>query len=169
MALGFLNQGIISEIVGSDIDSDFLRVAENNLSLLTNDGISRRIDEIKIMQEKYQKESHNDAMRSAYHLKEMIRSNISIKLFQANVLENIELLKIPDIIITDVPYGNLVSWENGSEGVSKLMKVIVDVCGEHTIVAVSMDKKQKISSDRFIRLEKQHIGKRKFEIYKLDG
>lgn len=166
--LGFLNQGIISEIVGSDIDRQALRIAKNNLSLLSNDGISKRIDEIKVMQEKYQKESHNDAMRSAYRLKEMIRSNISVQLFQANVLENIELLKTPDIIITDVPYGNLVSWENGSGDVSKLLKVIADVCGERAIVAISMDKKQKISADGFMRLEKQQIGKRRFEIYRLD-
>lgn len=52
-------------------------------------------------------------------------------------------------------------------GVTCLMESIQEICGNETIIAISMDKSQKVKNNYFKRLEKQNIGKRKFEIYKI--
>ena len=69
----------------------------------------------------------------------------------------------PDIIITDIPYGNLVNW--GGEGeLDVMMDNLLKIAGVDTVLAVSMDKSQKITSEGWKRVEKQNIGKRRFEI-----
>ena len=69
----------------------------------------------------------------------------------------------PDIIITDIPYGNLVDW--GGEGeINAMLRKLWEISGDDTILAVSMDKSQKVIYDCWKRIEKQNIGKRRFEI-----
>lgn len=70
------------------------------------------------------------------------------------------------IIITDVPYGNLVEWNDNSVlSLSDMMMQLVTITKSGAILAVCMDKKQKGSCEGWRRLEKQNVGKRKFEIY----
>lgn len=72
----------------------------------------------------------------------------------------------PDIIITDVPYGNLVDWQGGTDDVSLLLQSLARISSHETVIAISMNKSQKVSTKHFKRLEKRSVGKRKFEIYK---
>lgn len=144
-----------------------LEIAKLNLSLLSGEGINRRIDEIHSLHEQFSKISHRDAKGSAIKLLTMIQKEINIQLFQANALKNIPMGIRPDIIITDVPYGNLVDWQGGIDEVNCLMESITKICSNETVIAICMNKNQKISNKRFKRLEKQIVGKRKFEIYKL--
>lgn len=72
---------------------------------------------------------------------------------------------MPDIIITDVPYGNLVDWKNGGQiSVDSMLEQLWMISHEQTILVVCMDKKQKNNCEKWNRLEKHNIGKRKFEI-----
>jgi hypothetical protein len=66
-----------------------------------------------------------------------------------------------------VPYGDLVFWE-GEEAnpVDVLLSRLMEISYNQTIVGISMDKKQKATGDRYLRLEKHLVGKRKFEILK---
>jgi len=165
--LGFLNQGSIARIIASDIDFMMLEIAKRNLSLLSEEGIKRRISELESLYKQYNKESHKEAIKSAKKLLNMIQKEIDVQVFQANAFESIELDVKPDIIITDVPYGNLVDWQGGTGDVSCLLESLKNICSKETVIAVSMNKVQKINTKSFIRLEKQNVGKRKFEIYKL--
>ncbi len=70
-------------------------------------------------------------------------------------------------IIADVPYGNLAVWEgNTGDSLHAMYAQLYKIAHKDTILAVIMDKKQKYAGDIWIRLEKQTIGKRKFEIYR---
>lgn len=175
--LGFLNQDTIGEIVGSDIDEKALSIAEANLSLLTKHGIEKRISEIRNMIGQYNKQSHIDSEESALRLQSLLKRDIMTHTFTADALVKISLDKTPDIIITDVPYGNLVSWtdneskiastqyeETVKSDVTVMLDTLCEICGNNTIIGICMDKGQKITSAKFQRLEKQLIGKRKFEI-----
>ncbi len=165
--LGLLNQQSISKIIASDIDYKMLEVAKLNLSLLSEKGIKRRTDEIHLLYEQFNKTSHREAELSGIKLLNMIQKEIKVQLFQADALQPFQMDIKPDIIITDVPYGNLVNWQGGTDQLRCLMESLAKICSDETVVAVSMNKNQKISSKRFKRLEKQNVGKRKFEIYKL--
>ena len=165
--LGFLNQQSISSIVGSDIDENMLTTAEKNLSLLTKEGLSRRKHELQELYLKYSKNSHMDAQISADRLGLFLKKDISIKIFQADALNLTPQIFSPDIIITDIPYGNLVEWHGNDNCLDKLINSLRNLATNNTILAVSMDKGQKLSQTGIKRLEHQVIGKRKFEIFTL--
>ncbi|NLA84979.1 MAG: hypothetical protein GX854_10790 [Clostridiales bacterium] len=165
--LGFLNQNTIEEIIGSDIDSDMLRIAEKNLSLLSNDGINRRILEIEEMIAAFNKQSHIEARNSAMVLKGMISNEIKYKVFGCDALKTIDLEIQPDIIITDVPYGNLVNWsDNEGNAVDRLLDSLYEICSSDTVIGLCLNKQQRVRNEKFMRLERQQIGKRRFEIFR---
>lgn len=165
--LGFLNQRTISKIIASDIDYKMLEIAKANLSLLSRDGINRRIEEIRSLYGRYGKKSHAEAEKSALRLLNLLQKEIDVRLFQANALKEIQIDIKPNIIITDVPYGNMADWQGETDKAGCLLESLSKICANETVVAVCMDKRQKMINTRFKRLEKQIIGKRKFEIYKL--
>lgn len=163
--LGFLNQDTIGKIIGSDINMEMLDIAKKNLSLLSKEGINKRIAEIEQMIASYQKESHIEAKNSAIRLKNLIRNNIEFEVFQCDALDTINLEEKPDIIITDVPYGDMIDWKGNEENaIDKLLDSLHEICSRDTIVGLCMNKKQKVRNEKFIRLEKEQIGKRRFEI-----
>lgn len=165
--LGLMKNNTISRIYGSDIDSKSIKLAEDNLGLITESGINKRQGELEALYSSYNKPSHKEALISLEKIKKLIIKEIPACAFTQNAFEICKLPFIPDIIITDVPYGNLVEWNEGFGGINQMMNSIFNICGPETILCVCMDKKQKVQTDLFQRLEKQMVGKRKFEIYKL--
>ena len=166
--LGFLNQDRIAKIAGSDINAEVLDIARKNLSLLSREGMDRRISEIEKMIESYRKQSHMEAKQSALKLRSLIMNDIETKVFMSDALKGVQNNVRPDIIITDVPYGNLVNWQGNEENmIDKLLDSLYEICSSDTIIGLCMDKKQKVRNGKFVRLEKQQIGKRKFEILKI--
>lgn len=165
--LGLLNQQTITKIIVSDIDNRMLEVAKLNLSLLSKKGIKLRINEIRSFYEQFNKISHRDAEKSGIILLNLIQKEIEIQLFQADALKTLQVDIKPDIIITDVPYGNLVDWQGEEDNTSKLLESLAQICSDETVIAICMNKNQKLNNNRFKRLEKQNVGKRRFEIYKL--
>lgn len=71
----------------------------------------------------------------------------------------------PDIIITDVPYGNLVDWTE-EIGLNAMLEQLWEIAHSKIILVVCMDKREKVGSSRWIRIEKHNIGKRHLEIFK---
>ena len=151
---------------GSDIDENMVSHARKNVTLLTDMGIQKRKDEIQQLYEEYGKNSHREALHSCNRLKDMLSQNVLTEIFEADCTKALPQI-FPDIIITDIPYGNLVEWENGELiSLDNMLEQLWLISHEKTILAICMDKKQKINCDKWKRLEKQNIGKRRFEILK---
>ncbi len=169
--LGFMNAGVISRITGSDINPDAVGVARRNLELLQVGGMDNRIKEIRKLAATYGKQSHEEAEQSCLRLRRLIENyEISTDTFIANALEGLSLDRVPDIIITDVPYGDLVTWEGSESGsVNRLLDNLYNMCGSDTVIGICMDKSQKNTHGQFRRLERQQLGKRRFEILKKVG
>jgi 23S rRNA (guanine2535-N1)-methyltransferase len=172
--LGLLNFDMITAIYGSDINPEAVNHTMENIELLTISGMERRIKYIENLYHEYQKTSHQDAIKSAKNLKTLLNPNVSIhtNIFENNILDVDDLKNQDfkaDIVITDVPYGNMVSW-NGNESsedfIRSLLDNLIPILNPGAIVAICSDKKQKFLSDKFARMEKQLIGKRKFEIFR---
>lgn len=163
--LGFENQESIVALIGSDIDSEMIKIAQKNLSLLTTEGLSRRKMEVHQLYEQYHKLSHKEAEESVDRLEQLLIKQISIKVLQADALNLSFFEEKPDIIITDVPYGNLVEWQGNEDCMNRLLSSLRNISTPNTIIAISMDKGQKITQSGLKRLENQVIGKRKFVIF----
>ena len=142
--LGYYQNRYISKIYGSDIDEDMVAHAKKNTSLLTSAALKKRKTEIEELYNSFGKESHKEALRSCDKVSAMLEKEVIVEIFQADCtmpLPNI----LPDIIITDVPYGNLVEWEQGKNSIADMLEQLWRISHENTILAVCMDKKQKIN------------------------
>lgn len=171
--LGFLNFERIKTIMASDISDDAIQLANENLSLLDKSGLKKRIQQINDLLSLHNKNSHIEALNSATNLLSILENSthkIKREVFKTDILSNAPLDNLnfkADIIFTDVPYGNLVEWQNGNKDNINLLDQLLPVTKEKTVVAICSDKSQKFRSDYFQRIEKQVIGKRLFEIFKL--
>jgi len=163
--LGFFHSDCINMLYGSDIDENMVTYANKNTKLLTAAGLEERRKELEALYEQYHKESHKEALESLKRLENTLKKDIKTEIFQADCTKQLPYIS-PDIIITDVPYGNLVEWNDNSVlSLSDMMMQLVAITKSGAILAVCMDKKQKGSCKGWRRLEKQIVGKRKFEIY----
>lgn len=160
--LGFFYGENIGRIYGSDISEEMVTHARKNLNLLKNAGLDERKTELEKLYSEFGKISHKEAIESIDKLKEKLVKDIESECFAADCTKSLPDVN-PDIIITDIPYGNLVNW--GGEGeLDVMMDNLLKIAGVDTVLAVSMDKSQKITSEGWKRVEKQNIGKRRFEI-----
>ncbi len=165
--LGFCNNNI-SNILGSDIDEKMVDYARKNTSLLTEKGLQERVLELEELLELFNKTSHREAIDSAKRLGKTVNRKIDINIFKADCTKELCIKSDIDIIITDVPYGALVEWKGENDHpIHTMLEQLYQIANSNTVLAVSMDKQQKINSPKWNRLEKHNIGKRKFEIYKL--
>jgi 23S rRNA G2445 N2-methylase RlmL len=169
--LGYLFNKIIGKIYCSDISEEAIELSQKNLSLLSFNGISRRKNELNELVEKYKKESHKNALCSLEIIKKQIKKEIPFNIFKANILEKPDFIGnkfVADIIITDVPYGNLVNWStNVGEEINVLLDGIIPIINNNTIIAISYNKNQNINNKKYCIIEKIKIGHRRISIMKL--
>ena len=157
--LGFCHGEVISTLYGSDIDPKMTACARKNTSLLTTEGLEKRRQEVEKLYQEYNKTSHKEALESIERLQSRLKDTLAIEIFEADCTK--ELPEIPaDIILTDVPYGNLVEWsEDSAVSLHDMMEQLGVMAKPGTVLAVCMDKKQKVVHPDWKRVEKQQIGR----------
>ena len=160
--IGFFYGTRINKIYGSDISEDMILCAKKNLKLLTYDGLDERRMELEKLYAEHGKDSHSEAIKSAERLRLKLDREIPSETFVADCTKILPDIK-PDIIITDIPYGNLVDW-GGKGEINAMLSRLWEIAWDDTVLAVSMDKSQKVLYDHWKKIEKQNIGKRRFEI-----
>jgi len=169
--LGFLFNDKIKTIYGSDIDNEAVNLAQVNLSLLSITGIEERKNELMDLVNKYNKQSHKAAINSINNISKNIKHEIGINIFLTDILKENGLNNLNfcvDILITDVPYGNLVNWnEKINNPIDILLDTIIPVINKETIIAIIYNKNQKMNNLRYGRLNKYKVGHRIIEIMKL--
>ncbi|WP_256720733.1 MULTISPECIES: hypothetical protein [Paenibacillus] len=170
--VGLLHGQRIQRVIGSDINAEVLGIAGKNLSLLREEGLEQRTEQLKELLALYHKPSHQDALQSAGRLKELLRSSCveETVCFQADITQSEESLASCEgihIVMTDLPYGDLVSWGGGSEvPVEDFFNGIHSILDPaRSVVAVISDKGQKLKHDRFQRIQHVKVGKRQIAIF----
>ncbi|GIP16374.1 hypothetical protein J40TS1_20160 [Paenibacillus montaniterrae] len=170
--IGLLHHDKIKSIFASDINDDALRIAEKNLSLLSINGLNKRKQQIKQYIQLYNKASHISALESAERLSQLISdSNIEqVSAFQSDVTASTHNSSIPDkinIVMTDLPYGDIVTWRSNSPDplADFFANVFESLDPSHSVLAVIADKGQKLKHEKFKRLELVKIGKRQMVIF----
>ncbi|NNF33277.1 MAG: hypothetical protein HKN68_04170 [Saprospiraceae bacterium] len=168
--IALLNGKSISHIFASDIDTRALKWARKNLSLLSMDGINARKRQLTELFQTYGKDSHRSSLLHIERLMSLVTDDdfdISVECFQYDILNNSgSFTSETDIIITDVPYGNLVQWSQES-GIDKMLEQLKKTMHKDSIIAIIHDKYQKRTNQDYKRLEKFKVGKRVTEILKL--
>jgi cell fate (sporulation/competence/biofilm development) regulator YmcA (YheA/YmcA/DUF963 family) len=157
----------------SDISQEAVDLSVKNLSLLSSSGIASRKNELQDLFSTYHKESHKDALDSIDRLTKKLKHEVKSHVFVEDILRKDALHDetfTADVLITDVPYNNLVNWSsnNGNE-INELLDAIIPVIDPNTIIAIVHNKKQKLNNPRYKVLEKLSVGHRKIEIIQLHG
>ncbi len=170
--IGLLHGGRVNRIYASDVNADVLGVAYKNLSLLTPQGLGERRAELNKLIELYGKASHRDAVASADRLGDFLAdSNIeSVETFPADITkpgEVPERCRDLNLVITDLPYGDIVSWTGDSaDPVNDLFELAYErMAPSRSVLAIIADKSRKLRHDKFKRLQSVKIGKRVFGIF----
>jgi len=183
ITLAYLHWREIREITGSDVDKDALALARRNLSLLTIEGLDRRIAEIEQMVESYGKASHEAALASAHgfrsRLAELSKSHlVQARVFRADALKADELsaglgTQGIDIVFADIPYGQRTGWigagvASGSDvtPVGQMLEALRCVVSPTTVIAIASDKSQKLRHPSYERVEHFRMGKRQIVMLK---
>lgn len=169
--IAMLHGQYINKLFASDIQPELIQLADKNLSLLTIEGMERRKEELQQLYNSYQKPSHLEALESVSRLARMVdRSNLSEAIcFQRDItaVVNDNRLQKINIVISDVPYGDIVSWH--SEDANPLDLFFANsyeaLDGDYSVLAVIADKSQKIRHDQFKRIQHFKVGKRQVGIF----
>ena len=111
--LGYLHREHIREIIASDVDEKAVAMAGRNLGLLNITGLDQRIREITSMIEQYNKDSHKEALNSAYIIKNKISDldgehPLATRVFQASATDSkaiLENIKVRSVDIDRSPFG----------------------------------------------------------------
>jgi len=164
--LGFLHESDIKTIFASDADGVIIETAKKNLSLLDENGLNQRIGELNVLVDKYNKDSHKEALKSANRLKLKIKERVETKVFQFNAL----IEEIPsdicniDMVIVDLPYGQLTQWrglEENKEPAQMFLDNIKTSLDKRAVLAIVSNKKQNITYDGYKKLKTFTLGKRR--------
>lgn len=180
--LATLHWDEIGEVIGSDIDEHAVRVAGQNLGLLSPAGMERRIAEIESMLASYGKDSHREALGSARALRDRIaalaaRRLLRARAFQASALDGAALRQglggsAVDIVFTDIPYGSHSHWREPVTGqppahpLESMLGALAGVLAPGGVVAVACDKRQRAAHPQFQRIEAFQVGKRRITLLK---
>lgn len=166
-ALGFLHSRDIKRIYASDIDHNVIPLAEKNLSMLTSSGLEQRMQQLHQQLNEHGKESARLALESAVRLQTKI-AEIPSYCFQTDItIQSPELPHHADIVLTDLPYGQLTQWEQqqGKQPIEYMFKNLRPVFSSKGIIAVVSPKKTPISPEGYNRLKRFSIGKRQILIF----
>ncbi len=91
-------------------------------------------------------------------------------LFAADCTRDLPDCPKADVILTDLPYGQLTSFQGEREDpVGRMAETLAAAAQEGTVLAICMDKGQRFSGRMWERMEKQNVGKRRFEIHRFKG
>lgn len=146
--LGLLHPEQLRTIVATDIDDHALSLARANLALLTPDGLQTRRHDLHELATAYNKPTYHEAVQAADRLQRQVRATSAPTVLtrQADAFDSHQLATVlgqvrPDLVVTDVPYGQLTHWNTAATthppSIPNLLRNLVTVTPPSTIVAIT--------------------------------
>jgi 23S rRNA (guanine2535-N1)-methyltransferase len=167
--LGLRHGQHIAALYGSDIDERRLATARANLALLTEAGLRQRQAQLEQHLAAYGKDAHRQALESFQRLQTRLpASPIETLIFAADALKPVTTLHDVDLVITDVPYGDRVTWQNAGESspIQTLLAALRPALKTRAVLAIVTGKAVKVQHDDYTRVERFQIGKRQITFLK---
>jgi len=165
----YLHADKISKVYASDISNEAVELACRNLSLLHPEGLGARIQDLQVLVEKFNKQSHLDALESSLRLQQQLETfphPIETKCFQFDILGQSDLAKEianVDLILTDLPYGQITSWQGTPNGdpFQQLLNNVRPVLNPVSVIALTTEQKHLSRLDGYQQIGSIKIGKRR--------
>lgn len=155
-------------VLASDIQEGAVSLARENLALISAEGRAARQEALRAHLQEFGRESYALALESLDRIgAQCVGRQVETEVRVHDVLAGGQPFdRRPNLVVTDVPYGCLVSWQGERAELGQyLLQALAPALDAGAVAVVCMDKKQRVCSDGYVRLEKEQIGKRRFEIY----
>ncbi len=168
--IGLLHRRRISAVLASDIDPAAVGLAERNLALLTRAGLAARAAHLTEQAERWGRASYTSAAEAAHRIAGTLSADggdVPNAVYQADVFDADRLRQLlhghrPDVVITDVPYGEQTSWRgpDGADGAVGMLNTLGSVLDENAVIAVAVRGRKAPRADRLRTCATFKIGTR---------
>lgn len=146
--VALLHRASIAGVLASDADPDAVRLAGRNLALLSEAGLAARAEELAAREARFGKPSYGLAAQAAGRLAAELSTaggDLPHAVRQADVFDPGGLRRAlghqsPDIVITDVPYGERTHWSGpGAEsGIAGMVESLAQVLPAGGVIAATV-------------------------------
>ncbi|GAB3213898.1 RRNA methyltransferase AviRa [Marinactinospora thermotolerans DSM 45154] len=164
--LGLSHRDRLSHVRVGDVDSDAVALAARNLELLTVEGLAARERELRAHAEEYGRPSFLERARAAARLADglvALGGDLPHAVEVADVFAPRRPRPAVDVVVTDVPYGDLTHWAGdrpAGEPVTGLLRTLAGVLEDHAVLVVTA-RTRKIALPEGVRpLERVRVGNR---------
>jgi hypothetical protein len=161
----------LRKVVASDADPDAVRLAAENLALLTADGLQARETVLQERHASFGRQAHSDAAGAAGRLRRQLArdgGDLASASFVADAFD-VQALRAgldglaPDVVLTDVPYERQSGWLGGAailqDPVHGLTTALSQVLPAHAVIVITVQAR-KISLPGVKVLERVRVGTR---------
>lgn len=145
--LGLCHRRRIGALLATDIAPDALDLAGRNLALLDPDALEARAADLAERAERLGKPAYLEAARAARRLGRGLAGDggaLPARTARANAFDRGELAAAvaghrPDVVVTDVPYGERTDWLGAPDGaaVPEMLAAVASVLPAHAVLAVT--------------------------------
>lgn len=177
--LGLLHRDRIASVLASDLDPAAVELAGRNLALLSRAGLASREAELEARAGRLGKPVHAEAARAARRLAAGLGAaggDVPYAVREADVFDPAGLRRAlrglaPDIVITDVPYGEQTDWigPGAAAGVPGMIAALSSVLPDGAVIAVTV-RGRKVPVTGGPRPERSfRIGTRAVALWRVSG
>ncbi|RNL84322.1 rRNA methyltransferase [Halostreptopolyspora alba] len=164
--LALLHRDRLAHVHASDVDGDSVRIAARNLDLLTERGMAERERELRAGAVEFAKPAFSDRAEAARRLAEWLRSrggDLRHSVWEADAFAPVPPERRVDLVLTDVPYGNLAHWAGArpaGDEVHALLRALSGVLPAEAVLTVTA-RARRVDLPRGVRaLERVRVGNR---------
>ncbi|MDH2430883.1 rRNA methyltransferase [Sphaerisporangium sp. TRM90804] len=146
--VALLHRRRIASVLASDLDPGARSLAERNLALLTRAGLAARAADLRARAARFGKPAYDSAAQAAHRLAaglDAAGGDLPHAVCQADALDPVQLRRAlghraPDIVITDVPYGEQTHWHGpgAAAGVAGMLDALTAVLPRDSVIAVTV-------------------------------
>ncbi|MCI0384751.1 rRNA methyltransferase [Streptomyces sp. CNQ085] len=167
--LGLLHRRSLRQVIASDVDPAPLELAAKNLALLSPEGLTAREAERREQSGRFAKPSYLKAAEAARRLRDRLSADGAAlpftigtaDVFDPRSLSGVVAGSAPDVVLTDLPYGERTHWEGRvpERPVAGMLRSLASVLPPHAVIAVG-DRGRRIPVAPVRPLERLKIGTR---------
>jgi tRNA G10 N-methylase Trm11 len=163
--LGLLHRDRLTHVRATDVDEDAVGIAARNLELLTAEGLAERERELRRSALDFGRVAFVERAESARDLAAGLAA-MGGDLPHESAVADVFALTEPvdaDLVITDVPYGEMTHWEGGvpeGDPIRGLLAAMGRVLPSHAVVVVTARTRRIPLPEGVRALERVKVGNR---------
>jgi hypothetical protein len=145
--LALLHRRRVDQVIASDIDARAVTLARRNLRLLTGDGLGERAAELTGRADRFGKPSYAATAEAATRLARQLAGHggdVPAVAGVADAFDSGQLVPVlggrtPQLVITDVPYGEQTHWHGPAAGggLPAMVRAVAAVVPPETVMVVA--------------------------------